>query len=87
MLKDIGPHLVFYGILIVLLYQIFSWDNSEFDQGRRDGFSSGYNQVCVPRKTLIYGNWDSEEYRDGYIIGYQEGIARCLGRNPKNNMD
>ena len=60
----------------------FKEDNSEerFDTGYNDGYAAGYNTTCNIRSTLIEGDWENEDYTEGYEYGYSDGSRACLNR-------
>ena len=50
---------------------------ADWDRGHKDGYAAGLNTTCQYRSTMVHGDWDNRNYKDGYDVGYQSGAAEC----------
>ncbi len=48
-----------------------------YEAGYDDGYAAGYNTECKIRATLIEGDFENQEYTDGYVDGQLAGIGDC----------
>ena len=62
--------------LLIVAVSMVSCSNSDknYRSGYNDGSAVGYNSACDIRRTLIYGDFNNNDYADGVV----DGIANCL---------
>ena len=53
---------------------------ADWDRGHKDGYAAGLNTTCQYRSTMVHGEWDNRNYKDGYDVGYRSGAAECYRR-------
>ena len=54
--------------------------DKRFDSGYSDGYAVGYNTACKIRATMVKGDWDDEEYSNGYAKGKSAGTTACYNK-------
>ena len=50
------------------------------DMGYDDGYTVGYNRLCVPERTTLIAGTDSDAYRSAYANGLIDGAERIARR-------
>lgn len=55
------------------------------DVGYSDGYASGYNTECDIRATVIYGDWENEEYSQAFSNGEYDGKIACRSDRENNH--
>lgn len=72
-------------IIIVVALMIWNsdWFNSDenYDAGYSDGYAEGYNTECKIRSTIIKGDWNNEDYSNGFADGRYDGVNACRSGN------
>lgn len=58
---------------------------ADWDRGHKDGYAAGLNTTCQYRSTLVHGEWDNRNYKDGYDVGYRSGEAECYRRRQQED--
>ncbi|MGI9522713.1 MAG: hypothetical protein ACR2PG_13805 [Hyphomicrobiaceae bacterium] len=57
-----------------------------YNQGYADGYAIGYNVTCAIRAVYLNGDWDSPDYKSGYVAGLRAGVRAChRGPRRQNN--
>jgi hypothetical protein len=64
-------------IPMLILTSCFHDSEGRYDSGYSDGYASGYNTTCKIRATIIEGDWDDQDYTNGYQQGYSAGSYDC----------
>lgn len=77
--------LILFFVLLQSLMFGCSHGEKTFESGYDDGYAEGFNTHCKIRETVIYGHWDSAEYKKGYYIGRDDGVQACI--NHKKNIN
>lgn len=65
-------------LIILVLLAGCSDNEADYSSGYNDGWATGYNELCVPRSTLVKGDWDNEYYSNGFEDGRAEGRKACV---------
>ena len=65
-------------LLALLVLSGCSDADERYDVGYDDGYAEGYNTTCQIRATMVEGDWEDENYSQGYMHGRNDGARDCL---------
>ena len=70
--------IIYLSLLIVSILGCGPSADSSYKSGYRDGYAEGYNTICKISASPAKGDWNDENYSNGYSAGQADGAAKAV---------
>ncbi len=70
--------IIYLSLLIVFIQGCSPSASSSYKSGYDDGYKEGYNTICKISASPAKGDWNNENYSQGYGAGQADGAAKAV---------